>query len=411
MAADFTHGGAPSFARTFDRKGQELSALDRLGGESLSLFRQRACSEALSLPGAARVVIGGLGPLDGAAAAGELPRLAVVLPDIPLHPSQRQAVALVEASRRVCLVCGRRWGKSTVVVVLAVAYALQGRNVGIFAPTYRLQRPLFDAVVSALAHLPGVSVNKSLGEVRLNGGGAIDFWPLDFTGRAARGRKYHLCLVDEGAHDKGYLKDTLEAAIAPATIDYRGKIVLASTPNGLEGAFWESANMPERGYAVLHAPTTANPHLPADEVAYLRSTLRPEIAAQELDALFVDVSGASIFPLQSLLVDGEPHLDDFRCEYVGVTIDSNSGKGGPDRDGCAAVVFGITADARIVLLDWDIRSLAQGGVALARARSQHGLRLVSAAAPDAGASAGAYRAGRQRLLDDRRRARAWILSQ
>jgi hypothetical protein len=222
---------------------------------------------------------------------------------------------------------------------------------------------LLDAVVSALAHLPGIMVNKALGEIRLSGGGAIDFWALDFTGRAARGRKYHLCLCDESAHDEGYLKDTLEAAIAPATLDYRGKIVLASTPAGLEGGFWEAANMPERGYAVFHAPTAANPHLPADEIAYLRSTLRPEIAAQELDALFVDVSGASIFPLQNLLVDGEPHPDDFRCEYLGVAIDSNSGKGGPDRDGAAAVVFGITADARVVLLDWDIRSLAQGGVA------------------------------------------------
>jgi hypothetical protein len=162
----------------FDRKGQELCALDRLGSESLSVFRQRANSEAQSLPGAARVVVGGLGSLDGVTAAGELPRLAVTLPDVPLHPSQREAVTLVEASRRVALVAGRRWGKSTVIVTLAIDYALSGRNVAIFAPTYRLQRPLLDAVVSALAHLPGVSVNKTLGEIQLAGGGAVDFWPL-----------------------------------------------------------------------------------------------------------------------------------------------------------------------------------------------------------------------------------------
>ena len=53
-----------------------------------------------------------------------------------------------------------------------------------------------DAVVLALAHLPSVSFNKALGEIRLEGGGAVDFWSLDFTGRAARGRKYHLVLVD-----------------------------------------------------------------------------------------------------------------------------------------------------------------------------------------------------------------------
>jgi hypothetical protein len=270
------------------------------------------------------------------------------------------------------MVCGRRWGKSAALVMLAIDYALAGRNVGLFAPTYRFLKPLVDAVVLALGALPGVQVNRTLGEIRLQGGGAIDAWSLDFTGRAARGRKYHLCLVDEAAHDGGYLKDTLEAAIAPATLDFKGKIVLASTPNGLEGAFWEAANQPERGYAVFHAPTASNPFLPADEIAYLRSTLRPEVASQELDAQFVDLGGATIFPISALLLEnGEPHRDDFQCDYLGLAIDSNSGKGGPDRDGCAAVIFALTvpalmqgsvAGARVVLLDWDIQSLAQGGV-------------------------------------------------
>ena len=61
-----------------------------------------------------------------------------------------------------------------------------------------------------------------------------------------------------------------------------------------------------------------------------------------------------------------------RARCSGSTIDSNSGKGGPDRDGCAAVVFASTMPglsrgsfdgARVVLLDWDIQSLAQGGLA------------------------------------------------
>jgi hypothetical protein len=121
------------------------------------------------------------------------------------------------------------------------------------------------------------------------GGGLVDFWSLDVTGRGGRGHGYHLVLVDEAAHDEGYLAGTLEAAIGPTTIDFRGKIVLASTPNGLDGAFWECATIAEKGYEVHHAPTTANPVLPIDEIAYLRSTLRPEVASQELDALFVDI--------------------------------------------------------------------------------------------------------------------------
>jgi hypothetical protein len=372
VAADFMNGGAPSFARVFDRRGQKISALDRAEDETVTAFRERARNDAHSLAGAARIVVGGIGAFGRTTKVGGLPRGAVTLLDIPLHASQREAVELIERARRVALVCGRRWGKSTVIVTLAVDYVLTGRSVGIFAPTFRFLKPLIDAIVLALAPLPGLSVNRSLGEIRLEGGGAIDFWSVDVTGRAARGRKYHLVLVDESAHDEGYLKDTLEAAIMPATLDYKGNVVLASTPNGLEGAFWEAANMPERGYVVHHAPTSANPHLPPDEIAYLRSTLRPEIASQELDALFVDTGGATIFPLHALLIDGEPHRDDFQCDYLGLAIDSNSGKGGPDRDGCAAVIFALTmpsvmqgsvAGARVVLLDWDIQSLAQGGVA------------------------------------------------
>jgi hypothetical protein len=49
--------------------------------------------------------------------------------------------------------------------------------------------------------------------------------------------------------------------------------------------------------------------LAAEEIAYLRSMMRPEVASQELNALFVDVGGATIFPLHTLLIDGEPHPD------------------------------------------------------------------------------------------------------
>jgi hypothetical protein len=373
LASDFLCGGAPGFVRAFDRKGMQLATYIRAEEETLTAFRERACSAAQALAGAARVVVGGIGPPGAPTGLGELPRAAVSLPDVPLHASQHAAVALIEANRRVCLVCGRRWGKSTAIVALAIDYAIAGRNVAIFAPTYRFLKPLFAAAALALGRLPGVVPNRATPDIELIGGGRIDFWPIDVTQRAGRGKGYHLVLIDEAAHDENdYLTGTLEAAIAPATLDYAGKIVLASTPNGLEGAFWQCATIAEKGYVVHHAPTSANPHLPAEEIVYLRSTMRSEVASQELDAVFLDTSGASIFPLNLILIDGAPHPDDFQCDYVGVAIDSNSGKGGPDRDGCAACVFaltlpgllrGSTAGACVVIVDWDIVSLSQGGVA------------------------------------------------
>jgi hypothetical protein len=368
VAADFMTGGAPSYARAFDRRGQEIEPpLERWQGETIDNFSSRALLEAA---GASRVVLGGLSPVGAetaatvSVAAESLPRGLVSLPDVPLHPSQREAVALIEANRRVCLVAGRRWGKSTTLIALAVGYAMQGRRVGLFAPTFRLLKdPLMDGCISALGGLPAVAINRTLNEIALMGGGSIKGWSLDFTGRAARGQGLHIALVDEAAHDEGYLADTLGQAIMPALLDYDGRLVLASTPAGLEGAFWEAANDATKGYVVHHAPTSANPRWSAESIAYLRSTMRAEEASQEIDALFLDTGGASIFPLHLFLEDGEPVPDDdVWCDFVGLAIDSNSGAGGPDRDGCAAVVFAGTPGVNVTIVDWDIVSLAQGHV-------------------------------------------------
>jgi hypothetical protein len=243
-------------------------------------------------------------------------------------------------------VCGRRWGESTVIFTLAVDCALTGRNVGIFALTFRFLKPLIAPSCSRLRLCRG---SPSTGPCARSASKT--------AARSTSGRSPSPVARRAGANiispwstkppttrlSQGHSR----SGDAPATLDYKGKIVLASTPNGLERAFWEAANMPERGYGVHHAPTSANPHLPPDEIAYLRSTLRPEIGSQELDALLIDTGGATIFPFHALLIDGEPHSDEgFVCDYVGLAIDSDSGKGGPDRDGCAAVIFALTPPLR-----------------------------------------------------------------
>jgi hypothetical protein len=96
---------------------------------------------------AACTLIGGLPDGDGEgnvdrflSGFSDLPRGAIVLPETPLHPSQVEALDLIRGNRRVVLVCGRRWGKSSLLVALAVDAALSGKRVGIFAPTRTLLR-------------------------------------------------------------------------------------------------------------------------------------------------------------------------------------------------------------------------------------------------------------------------------
>jgi len=276
---------------------------------------------------------------------------------------------MIHAHKRVSLVCGRRWGKSVLLATLAVNAVLAGQTVGIFCPIYKFLSPLTELIIPALRVLPKISINRQLGEIRLENGGGIDLWSLDYTSRAGRGRKYHWALIDESAHDEDRLATSFATSIAPALLDYDGSVVAASTPNGLTGWFYDIVHEPRHKFTTYHAPITANPFLSVEGIAELRSTMRTEEAAQELDALFIDMAGATLFPLGDLLIDGQPHPDDgFQCHAIGVAIDSNSGKGGPDRDGVAAVIFALTMpggkieNARVVLLDWSIESLAQGGI-------------------------------------------------
>jgi len=322
------------------------------------------------------LLIGGLPDADSddvdiESRARESPRGTIVLPEAALHPSQIEALELIRAHRRVALVAGRRWGKSTILITLAVDAALSDKRVGVFAPTRTLMSPLME-IAAALQSVPHASINRVLGEIRLPNGGHVDFWSVDHSQRAGRGRKYHLVLIDEAAHDEGYLTNAFPAAIAPTLIDYAGAIVEASTPNGVEPTnhFWQAAHLAELNFVVHHAPTSANPHLPPEEIRGLRATMRPEIASQELDALFVSLEGMSIFPLASLLENGEPVPDNAPIDTIGVTIDSAADEGGIEHDGAAAIVYGMRQPrlardggfdgGEVVILDWDIRSLALG---------------------------------------------------
>ena len=390
-----------SFARIFDRRGSRLATIRRLTDEPWAAFRDRVRDEVGNTAQAACALIGGLPDGEGnvdrfLSWSGNPPCNAIVLPEAALHPSQVEAIDLIRNHRRVVLVCGRRWGKSSLLVALAVDAALSGKRVGIFAPTRTLLSPLLHAIAHALRGVKGVGINRMFGEIRLPNGAHVDFWSIDHTRRAGRGRAYHLALIDEAGHDETYLTDAFQVAIAPTLLDFAGSIVEASTPNGVspENHFWRVAHMSEMGFVVHHAPTSANPHLPVEEISALRATMRPEEAAQELDALFVDMAGVSIFPLAALLEDGQPVTDNAPVDTVGVSINSAAGETGFEHDGTAAVIYamrqpriaqqgGFATGFEVVLLDWDVRSLALGAAG-AWLKHVNDLSLLDSARPAAG---------------------------
>ena len=110
VAADFLHGGEPTFARTFDRRGSMVGTVQRAQGEGWAAFKARAMVEAGKVAGACSLLIGGLpdgdGDVGGDSGEGnvsplptdDLPRGAITLPEAALHSSQVEALELVRAA-------------------------------------------------------------------------------------------------------------------------------------------------------------------------------------------------------------------------------------------------------------------------------------------------------------------------
>jgi hypothetical protein len=361
VASDFLTGGAAFTARATDAKGAIVHDWQRAEWEDHAGFVQRVEQEAGR---AARIVIGGLGCDD--AQDHDTPNLpppagAIILPEGGLHKSQREALNVVVANRFTALRCGRRYGKSALAVALAVDAAALGQSVGVFAPTYKLSQPTFAAIAKALAPI-GASANRSAGIVQVPGGGNVDVWTLD-RALAGRGRRYHLAILDEAAFGGVDLLDIWRASIQPTLLDFRGKAVVASTPHGVDESnfFWQVCHQTDLGFAQFHAPTSANPFMPADELARLEREHHPLIFRQEFLAEFVDLSGVSLFSVEKLLEDGQPVALQ-RTDAIFAVIDSGM-KGGIEHDGSAALYVAVDSTAsppRLLLVDWEIVSLGAG---------------------------------------------------
>ena len=208
-----------------------------------------------------------------------------------LHPGQRRV--LEHRQRYAVLALGRRWGKTTLAVDLAVREALAGRPVGWFAPTYQL---LAEAWRALKRRLGPVTRHASEVEHRLElvTGGVVECWSLDGPD-PARGRRYGRVILDEASIVRDLLARWQEA-IRPTLTDLAGDALILGTPKG-RNAFWQ---LHQRGVAGVadwsaHAgPTAENPHIDLAEVEKARRDLPDRVFRQEYLAEFIE-DGSGVF--------------------------------------------------------------------------------------------------------------------
>jgi predicted phage terminase large subunit-like protein len=221
----------------------------------------------------------------------------IIIPPIDLHPGQRRV--LETPARFKVISAGRRFGKTLLAVewlALMDGGAIDGRPVAFFSPTYKL---LLDVWADMERTLKMVTrkANRTEMRIELITGGVIDFWTLEDKD-AGRGRKYSRLVIDEAAHAR-YLKDAWERAISPTLTDYSGDAWFISTPNGMNyfhEMFNRGGNPEYPDWASFHMPTSANPHIAAEEIEQKRRELPDLVFRQEYLAEFVTFGGWLVKP-------------------------------------------------------------------------------------------------------------------
>lgn len=278
--------------------------------------------------------------------------------EIALRNPHAGQIAIYSArTRRNVVRCGRRWGKTIMLGIIAENAAAKGKKIGIFTPESKQWAEVYDEIEDTLSPIKKTS-DRTKGKFRTKTGGKIDLWSVNDNYLAGRGREYDIVLIDEAAFGKNkQFMEIWAKAIAPTMLTTRGVAWVFSTPfgNDPDNFFHAICTDKSLGWTEFHAPTSTNPYVPADELELERIKNHPLVFEQEFEAKFVDWSGVAFFSEDNMLVSGEGVLYPMSCDYVFAVVDSAM-KDGSGNDGTAVVYFGVSKKFgyKLTVLDWDI---------------------------------------------------------
>lgn len=281
------------------------------------------------------------------------------------HAGQSRVVR--ESARYNVLACGRRWGKTTLGIDVAVDPVLDGQPVGWFSPTYPMMLEVWREAARTLRPIAS-KVNAQERRIELLTGGVLEFWSLTEPD-SVRGRKYARAVLDEAAMVRDLLRAWNEA-IRPTLADMAGDAWFLSTPKGRTD-FHELHRRGEAGvdgWASWQMPTWTNPHIPPAEIDAMRAELPPRVFSQEVEAEFVaDVEGA-LWTFDLI----ERHRVTTAPELRRVVIGVDPAGGGGDEIGVVCAAIGTDGHAYVlddVSLTGSPNAWAQAVAALYERRS------------------------------------------
>lgn len=208
------------------------------------------------------------------------------------HKAQRQV--LKSKKRFRVIVCGRRWGKTTLAInhLIISALAKEGEYWYV-APTYRQAKTIaWRMLVNNWRSLPeGIQGDKNESELWIElGNSRISLKGAD-NEDSLRGSGLHGIIMDEVASYPNWDRLWGEA-IRPALTDFKGFAWFIGTPKGFNH-FYDLYNkeQDDKDYKSFHFTSFDNPYLDSEEIEKAKEELTEDAFGQEHLAEFKKFTG------------------------------------------------------------------------------------------------------------------------
>lgn len=190
------------------------------------------------------------------------------------------------------VVCGRRFGKTTLGRILAKEAVIQGKRVGWFSPTYKDMSKVWKNVTTTLAPIQK-SKDSTLKQFYSVTGGSFEGWSTDSEG-SGRGMEYDIVIVDETQKHKR-LRYLWQDVLFPTVTSTGGQIWFLGTIDQPESEFHNLFLNEGNEWGSFTMPTSANPFISQDEIDLAERTLDENTFAREYKALWVKDGDRSYF--------------------------------------------------------------------------------------------------------------------
>lgn len=163
---------------------------------------------------------------------------------IKLYAPQREAILKIIQNRRTVICASRQVGKSTLMTVVCLWYALftEDFNIAILANKEDQAKEILERIKLAYEEIPNYIKagvwDFTKEQVKLTNGSKI--FVSTTSADAIRGKSVNLLFIDEFAHVRKEIADDFFKSIIPTlSSSKKSKLVIVSTPKGTENKFYD----------------------------------------------------------------------------------------------------------------------------------------------------------------------------